>query len=172
MGADFCYYSADDDKRYSTALFNPLPRDPIIFESPLLLKDIPMTRFRTLAFVCLILPLPAFAEPPTVMLDGTIPTLLPDTEIGLTLTAVEDARCPPDVQCIWEGMYRVTFTVTGAPDTPTIVLCNACDDAGPTAVVAGQTLALVQMQPSTTALARLGRAITVADYQVTIALMP
>ncbi len=34
----------------------------------------------------------------------------------LTLTSIDDQQCSPDVQCIWEGEYRVTFDVISPVD--------------------------------------------------------
>ena len=95
--------------------------------------------------------------------------MIPDTGVTLLLTKVDDARCPPDVECYWEGMIRAEITVlTTKPELMQIVLCNLCDDGQGLVTVAGLTIGLVGLAPSTEELAKLGRAPLLTDYALTV----
>jgi hypothetical protein len=125
---------------------------------------------RAIALACLFAQ-PVHAGP--LRLPGGTPTPVSGTALSLTLTDVQDQRCPPEVDCYWEGMIRLTLTVTptgGAVET--VVLCNLCDGATREATVAGHILSLTGLDPTTADLAALGRAITLADYTAIVAVVP
>ena len=94
---------------------------------------------------------------------------IPDTGVTLLLTAITDQRCPPDVDCFWEGMIRAEISVLAGMEEPAqIVLCNLCEDGEGMATVAGLSVGLVSLAPSTDVLAKLGRAPVLADYELTV----
>lgn len=105
---------------------------------------------------------------PELTLVGGEPTAVPETDITLTLTQVEDQRCPAGVDCVWAGMIRVHLTVSTPTAKQEITLCNQCNDATDLATAAGQTFGLISLQPSTEELATLGRAPVLSDYEVTV----
>jgi hypothetical protein len=105
---------------------------------------------------------------PQMTLKGGEAQLVLGTDITLLVTQVDDARCPPDVDCYWEGMIRVELTVSTPTSQEEIVLCNQCDDGGYTAEAAGRRFGLVALAPSTEELAKLGRAPVLGDYLVTV----
>jgi len=116
------------------------------------------------ALLCLaLLTVPATANP--LRLPGGTAVALPGTDLTMTLTDVTETRCPPDLRCIWEGPIRLELTV-GGPDTPpqTLVICNICKVATESATVAGLTLVLIGLAPSTADLAALNRPARLADY--------
>ncbi len=120
---------------------------------------------RAFALLCLPLATPAVIE--TFRLPGGTPT-----DIGgaiLTLTEVQDQRCPPDVDCYWEGLIRLTLTLAAA-DGPveTIILCNLCEGATREATVAGLTLSMTGLEPSTADLAVLRRPTKLTDYTAVV----
>jgi hypothetical protein len=125
---------------------------------------------RTFALLCL-LASPALTE--TLRLTGGTPTAVAGTDITLTLTEVQDQRCPADVDCYWEGMIRLTLSVASASGpAETIVLCNLCDGATGTATVAGLTLAFETLTPTTAELARKARLPVLADYTAILTVTP
>lgn len=91
-----------------------------------------------------------------------------DTGVTLHLTRITDQRCPPDVDCFWEGMIRAEITVSTPTSEAQIVLCNQCDGASDLATAAGLTFGLVSLVPSTEDLAKLGRAPLLTDYELTV----
>jgi hypothetical protein len=105
---------------------------------------------------------------PQFSVPGGEPTKVPDTDITLLLTEVEDQRCPAGVDCVWAGLIRVHLTVSTPTSKQVIVLCNQCDDARDLATAAGRTFGLVGLAPSTEELAKLGREAVLADYVVTV----
>lgn len=105
---------------------------------------------------------------PELTVKGGEPTAVPDTDITLTLTEVEDQRCPAGVDCVWEGMIRVHLSVSTPTAKQQITLCNQCDDATDLATAAGQTFGLIGLAPSTEELAKLGREPELADYALTV----
>jgi hypothetical protein len=109
---------------------------------------------------------------PQLTLVGGEATAVPETNITLQLTEVEDQRCPAGVDCVWAGMVRVHLTVSTPTAKQEIVLCNQCDDARDLATAAGQTFGLVGLAPSTEELAKLGREPVLADYLVTVNYAP
>ncbi|MFM7445810.1 MAG: hypothetical protein ACKO2N_18210 [Tabrizicola sp.] len=109
---------------------------------------------------------------PQLTLAGGEPTQVPDTDITLQVTKIEDQRCPAGVDCVWAGMIRVQLTVSTPAAKQEITLCNECDDASDLATAAGQTFGLIGLQPSTEDLAKLGRAPELADYEVTVNYAP
>ena len=126
--------------------------------------------FATVTFVSLAAA--AYALTPQVFPQLTVPggplVALPDTDITLTLTEVEDQRCPAGVDCVWAGMIRVGLTVRTPTSQQEILLCNQCEGATDLATAAGVTFGLVGLQPSTEELAKLGRAPVLADYVVVV----
>jgi hypothetical protein len=106
---------------------------------------------------------------PEVTLKGGEGTPIPDTGLILLLTKIDDQRCPPQVDCYWEGMIRAEITVLGPkPPLQQIVLCNQCEDATGLATVAGLTIGLVSLSPSKEELAKLGREPLLTDYELTV----
>lgn len=105
---------------------------------------------------------------PQLTLPGGEPVAVPDTDITLTLTEVEDQRCPAGVACVWEGMIRLRLTVSTPTSKQEIVLCNQCDNANDLANAAGLTFGLIGLAPSTDELATLGRAPELTDYEATV----
>ncbi len=127
-----------------------------------------------LAVICLATALPALTTQlfPQLVVAGGKPTAVPDTDITLIVTDVEDQRCPAEVDCVWAGMIRVHLTVSTPTSKEVIVLCNQCADARDLASAAGQTFGLIGLAPSTEELAKLGRAPVLADYEVTVNYAP
>ncbi len=129
--------------------------------------------FRALAFLCL-LTTPVAAE--TLRLTGGTPTSVPGTAVRIILTEVQDQRCPPDVDCFWEGMMRVSLNLYDdlhrARPNFYIVLCNLCEGVTRERTIDGLTLSLAGLEPSTADLAALGRPPRLEDYTalVTVAL--
>lgn len=105
---------------------------------------------------------------PQLTLPGGAPVAVPDTDITLTLTEVEDQRCPAEVDCFWEGMIRVHLTVSTPVAKQEILLCNLCDNATDLAAAAGVRFGLIGLDPSTGDLAKLGRAPVLGDYRLTV----
>ena len=115
--------------------------------------------------------LPYSVEPlPLVTLTGDKAQVLAETGVTLLLTGITDQRCPPQVDCFWEGMIRAEITVFGPQDLQQqIILCNLCDDGQRSAIAAGQELTLIGLAPSTEELAKLARKPVLTDYQLTVA---
>ena len=105
---------------------------------------------------------------PELTIQGGEPTAVPDTDITLTLSQVEDQRCPAGVDCFWAGMIRVQLTVSTPTAKQEITLCNQCDNAGDLATAGGLTIGLIGLAPSTEDLAKLGREPVLADYELTV----
>lgn len=105
---------------------------------------------------------------PQMTLTGGEAAQVPDTDVTLLFTKVEDQRCPAGVDCVWEGMIRVGLTVSTPTSKQEIILCNQCDDARDLATAGGLTIGLVGLQPSTDELATLGREPVLADYLLTV----
>ena len=106
---------------------------------------------------------------PEITLKGGEGQMIPDTGVTLLLTGITDQRCPPEVDCVWEGMIRAEITVlTASQELTGIILCNQCDDGEGLVTVAGLTIGLVGLAPSTEALAKLGRAPLLTDYELTV----
>ncbi|MFN4193566.1 MAG: hypothetical protein ACK4FR_11535 [Tabrizicola sp.] len=105
---------------------------------------------------------------PQLTLPGGEPTRVPGTDITLTLTEVEDQRCPAGVDCFWEGIIRVRLSVMQDGAIQEITLCNRCADNADLATAAGQTFGLIGLAPSTDQLAKLGRAPELTDYTATV----
>jgi hypothetical protein len=137
-------------------------------------KETPM---RLLAAVLIALATPALsfsADPlPKIVLKGGEGQMVGDTGVTLLLTKVDDARCPADVECYWEGMIRVEITVMPLKGPlQEIVLCNLCDDAQSTARIEGMEFTLLGLAPSKEDLAKLGRDSLLTDYSLTLAYGP
>ncbi len=106
---------------------------------------------------------------PEITLRGGEAQAIPETGVTLLLTRIDDQRCPPDVDCFWEGMIRAEISVLAGMEEPAqIVLCNLCEDGEGMATVAGLSVGLVSLAPSTDVLAKLGRAPVLADYELTV----
>jgi hypothetical protein len=118
--------------------------------------------------------LPYSSEPlPQITLPGGEGAVIPDTGTTLLLTEIIDQRCPPDVDCYWEGMIHARITVTPPKGAlQEIILCNLCDDGERSATAAGLTLTLMSLAPSTEELARLGREPLLTDYTLTVTYEP
>lgn len=110
---------------------------------------------------------------PEITLRGGEGQVVPETGVTLLLTRIDDQRCPPDVDCFWEGMIRAEISVTAETQELTqIVLCNQCDDGEGLVTVAGLTIGLVGLAPSTEELVKLGRAPLLTDYELTVNYAP
>ena len=106
---------------------------------------------------------------PEITLRGGEAQAIPETGVTLLLTRIDDQRCPPDVDCFWEGMIRAEISVLAGMEEPAqIVLCNLCEDGEDMATVAGLSVGLVSLAPSMDVLAKLGRAPVLADYELTV----
>lgn len=106
---------------------------------------------------------------PELVLKGGEGQMVPDTGVTLLLTGITDQRCPAGVDCFWEGMIRAEITVMAPkPELTRIVLCNQCEDGEGLVTVAGLTIGLVGLAPSTEELAKLGRAPVLTDYDLTV----
>ncbi len=111
----------------------------------------------------------SFTQAESLTVPGGQPASLPGEDMTLTLTAVQDVRCPPEVDCVWEGLIRVEILVAKAGQEPqVIVLCNMCDEAVREAQAAGQRIELLRLEPSKAELATLGRPAALTDYRVVI----
>ncbi|MGL4321781.1 MAG: hypothetical protein ACRCS3_13050 [Paracoccaceae bacterium] len=121
-------------------------------------------------FLCL-LPVAAFADELPLRVTSAQPVAVAGTPLTLQLTDVVDERCPPDVDCYWEGIVLVTVqVVNGANDPVMVTLCNLCEHHRQQARIGSYTLTYVQLDPSKADLATLGRAPILSDYHLTIAL--
>lgn len=110
---------------------------------------------------------------PEITLQGGQGQVVPGTDVTLLLTGVDDSRCPPELDCYWEGTIRAEITVmTAKPELVQIVLCNLCDDGESLVTVAGLTFGLVRLAPSTEELAKLDRAPRLTDYALTLNYAP
>lgn len=106
---------------------------------------------------------------PELVLRGGEGQVIPDTGVKLLLTRIDDQRCPPDVDCYWEGMIRAEITVMrDTAEAEHIVLCNQCSDGSGLATAAGLTIGLVGLSPSTAELAMLDHPPMLADYELTV----
>ena len=115
--------------------------------------------------------LPGIAHAAEIAVRAEGPTLVPGTNISLTLMDVTDQRCPANVACIWEGLIRVELSVTNGTDAPkTIVLCNLCDGATRDAGMPGHTVSLLRLDPPVEFFLPLNRNPMLHDYTVTLAI--
>lgn len=106
---------------------------------------------------------------PEISLRGGEAHVVPETGVTLLLTGITDQRCPPDVDCFWEGMIRAEIAVmVDGRDTTQIVICNQCEDASGLATAGELTFGLVSLAPSKEELAKLGRAPVLSDYALTV----
>jgi hypothetical protein len=127
----------------------------------------------TLAFALIFgVSLPGLARAATVRLAGGQTITLKNPDLSLTFSEVtRDQRCPPTLNCFWEGPYAVRLTVKVQGKAPIdVTLCNVCDEAKKDARVAGRTVALQALEPATDVLAALGRPARVTDYTVVLRL--
>lgn len=121
----------------------------------------------------LLLPTLALAKDQTLQLTGGTTTQIPGSDLSLTLTNVQDSRCNPLADCVWEGMIRVTIAVSGGKSAPqTIDLCNMCDGATRKATIAGWTVELVRLEPSQDLLYAMNRLTVLQDYTVELMVKP
>jgi hypothetical protein len=126
---------------------------------------------RTLA-VLLCLSTPVMAEQ-VIDLPGGVPTPIPGTELTVVLSAITDGRCPADATCVWEGMIKAEITVlTGTRAPTTLILCNACDEAGIPQTVAGLTFTRGTLNPGRDVLDPLSRLIVLEDYTLQVTVSP
>jgi len=85
-------------------------------------------------------------------------------DLEITLAGItEDSRCPPDVQCVWQGQVGVQLEVTAAggemePLTLTSVM-------SPTIALPAHQITLVSVEPGP---AEAGSSIPPAEYVVTL----
>ena len=123
------------------------------------------------------LSLPAVAQTATLALPGGQEVHFPaggligvaGPRMVLTLTRLDDQRCPSQVDCYWEGMIRavIAVTVDGQGKTE-MILCNLCGDGGRTGAVAGYVLRLERLEPEVTVIEALGRVAVLTDYTVLV----
>ncbi len=134
-----------------------------------------MLRILTVLFFILGLT-PALAETaPAIdlVIEAGSEVPLPGSDSTIRLTGVQDSRCPSAVDCYWEGLIKITLTLTDASGTlHDIVLCNMCDDARGDAVALGQRIALVRLEPGRDVLDHLDRPVTLSDYTVALTVAP
>lgn len=118
--------------------------------------------------------LPYSEEPlPQIVLRGGEGQAVADSGVVLLLTKVDDQRCPAGVDCYWEGMIRAEITVMPPKgELAQIVLCNLCEYGERSATVAGLTLTLMGLAPSTEELAKHARPPILTDYALTVAYQP
>ncbi len=123
------------------------------------------------------LALPAFAETATLALPGGQEITLPaggligvaGPGMVLTLTRVNDQRCPTAFDCYWEGLIRVVIAIKVEGFDPTfVIMCNSCEDGDREAAVAGYRLALDHLEPDHAVIEQLGRAAVLADYTAVV----
>jgi hypothetical protein len=105
---------------------------------------------------------------PEITLKAGVEQVIPDTGVTLLLTGITDQRCPAGVDCVWEGMIRAEISVTQNQELTEVILCNQCDDGESLVAVAGLSIGLVGLAPSTETLAKLGREPLLLDYQLTV----
>jgi hypothetical protein len=105
---------------------------------------------------------------PEITLKAGVEQVIPDTGVTLLLTGITDQRCPAGVDCVWEGMIRAEISVTQNQELTEVILCNQCDDGESLVAVAGLSIGLVGLAPSTETLAKLGREPLLSDYQLTV----
>jgi hypothetical protein len=87
----------------------------------------------------------------------------------LTLTHVDDQRCPSAFDCYWEGLIRVVIAIKAdGLDSTFVTLCNLCEDGDREADVAGYRLTLDHLEPDHAVIELLGRAAVLADYTVVV----
>lgn len=123
------------------------------------------------------LALPAYAETATLALPGGQAVQFPaggligvaGPGMVLTLTRVNDQRCPSAFDCYWEGLIRVVIAIKVEGFDPTfVIICNSCEDGDREAAVAGYRLALDHLEPDHAVIEQLGRAAVLADYTVVV----
>jgi hypothetical protein len=105
---------------------------------------------------------------PEITLKAGVEQVIPDTGVTLLLTGITDQRCPAGVDCVWEGMIRAEISVTQNQELTEVILCNQCDDGESLVAVAGLSIGLVGLAPSTETLAKFGREPLLSDYQLTV----
>ena len=111
----------------------------------------------------------ALAARSDILVPGGGAVYLPDSEIMVRLSAVQDVRCPSTVNCVWEGTIRVELELAVPGDAPEIiVLCNSCDDASRSAQYGRHTLTLVRLEPGRKVLDPLNRLAELRDYTVVL----
>jgi hypothetical protein len=117
----------------------------------------------------LLLPGSVMAGGTELRVDAAHAVAVPGTDATVMLHAVQDVRCPSTVDCVWEGLIRVELAITDGRAREVIVLCNACDEAGRAAVVAGRRVTMMRLEPGRDVLDVLGRAAVLDDYTVVLA---
>ncbi len=112
---------------------------------------------------------PAAACAGELLLPGGDAVAVPGTDMSLTLTKVEDSRCPADVECVWEGKVQADILVERAGAEPAVMfLCNACSEADRSITVAGRKLTLVRLEPPRAVLDPMGRNPMLTDYTLVL----
>jgi hypothetical protein len=130
-----------------------------------------LTMLRTLAAL-LCLATPALADQ-IIDLQGGVPTPIPGTDLTVMFSAITDNRCPSNTTCAWEGMIKAEITVLTGTRTPTtLILCNACDEAGIPQTVAGKTFTLGKLSPTPEFLSLVSRTIDLELYTLQVTVSP
>jgi hypothetical protein len=120
-----------------------------------------------------LMPRIALAQTTELRLPAGERVMLAGTNVGMTLTEVQDQRCPLEADCYWEGMIRAVLSVrAGDADLPAVVLCNLCDDGTREAVIAGLRVTLVRVEPDREGQAKMGRAPELRDYVAVVTVGP
>ncbi|NJM82828.1 MAG: hypothetical protein HC844_10275 [Tabrizicola sp.] len=111
---------------------------------------------------------------PTITLKGGEAWTIPDTDVTLMMTKVDDHRCWFHiVKCTWDPGVRIEISIVRPSSQPDqIVLCNQCEDATTAAIAAGFSIGYVGISPSTEALDKLDRPAELADYELTVSYAP
>lgn len=111
----------------------------------------------------------ACAASTEVIVPGGGSAVVPGTDLKISLTAVNDNRCPSYADCYWEGLIRVELGVARADGAiETVVLCNLCDEATRGAQVAGYGITLIRLEPGREVLDPLSRNVVLEDYRVVL----
>ncbi len=128
-----------------------------------------------LAFLLADLPLSARAdappEPREILVTAGTETIDGQTGTTFRLTAVTDQRCPPEVDCYWEGMMRVEITTHAGAEDRVMILCNRCDDGDGITKLPGMMVRFDGLEPSTEELGRKARLPVLQDYTVRLTLI-
>ncbi|HJV32500.1 MAG TPA: hypothetical protein VJ694_00565 [Patescibacteria group bacterium] len=74
-----------------------------------------------------------------------------ESGIAVTLKAIEDSRCPKDVQCFWAGELAALLSVVPSPGTPAVEV-RLGQTTKPKAETAGYALELVSIDEASATL--------------------
>ncbi len=112
-------------------------------------------------------------EPALLVIEADSVVQLPGSNATIRLTGVQDVRCPSDVDCYWEGLIKITLTLTDAEGTlHDITLCNMCDEATREALALGLRITFTRLEPGRNVLDDLNRPVQLSDYTVFVTVAP